>query len=549
MLSPNKGSKNFNLVRLEGQQVKVWEVALKIISYITVVIPLFVAMMRIFALSSSGLKIEFIKSGDDLLIANLAKKLTDIDRAKAIVQAYKIHLKPKLSLPSRIRCEKLLLDYAYCLGSKAFNHELISDKLNLNEQGKTAFISFVAAIRYVERAAQTQATATKVKKFVVLYPGFAGGGHKAPAEAIASQLRSLGHEVKLIDTDQLAKNFQPEMCGLKLGQLFSEITLKEGNGFKGGFMQELTRRGNPVEAERKMDPVREELEGFSPDHIFTVAHHMPQYSYLAYRLNTPMTYVHTDYEFCRELEKVVKTQVGSEKPLVRYSRPETMSKEGFFEKRLSCYFSPYTPKQLDKQSVLLEIPVRPSFKSVPNKKQRRIKNALGVPSSAQLCKLAMGKNGNAKDIIEILSHIYKEKDQIKKRLHVIVVCGTNKELVGQLNNYLKKHNFGPMCKVEIKGLLEEKEMAELDQAANVWIVKSGGSTISEAAEMHKQILYVPKYRWEEKNGRVNEEMGLAARYDNKKSILAQILTRTLCARSQPNFVRPDWKMQLQKIIA
>ena len=101
---------------------------------------------------------------------------------------------------------------------------------------------------------------------------------------------------------------------------------------------------------------------------------------------------------------------------------------------------------------------------------------------------------------------------------------------------------------EVKEYLKAPEMAEVAQAADVWIAKMGGSSSAEALAMKKQVLSVSIlfHPWEDRNALANHECGLADPFDKKGKLLPQI--QRACSMSPPTREIPNWEKQLMRIV-
>lgn len=528
-----------------------------------------------FTVASNSFSLDVTNAEDDVLLKKLAVEINDIDRATLVVGAYEKTVKPTLSESEQQTFEAWIVHNIYYLGSKSFNHDVFFKELSnthplqKNAAFKSAFVAFNEMIAF-QSPSKAAATARKVKNIAILYPGFGGGGHMAPANALGKELTKLGYKVKLIDVDVIAEPYDPKINGLARGHIYSEVYQKEGDIGKFHLLMEEGDRKQKLSDRRFMSDLTGILNDFNTDHIFTVAHHEPHHAYLAYRLNVPMTFVHTDNQFFDSLGHIAETQkkqaaLNKEySPLVKFTVPKNSAIKDFF-KCFSSYqvdtqnaskqppswektlFKPDFVSQLDE----LNIPVRHSFHAVTPEEKKALKKELKIPPNSNVCKLAMGKNGLPEQIMEILRQFYQERLQATKPLHLVIICGKNEMLRKEIVGFLALHSLADSkLTIEVKGFLDEKEMSKYDKVSDVWVTKPGGSTAAEAAEMHKQMLYVydAHHPWELSNAKYLEKMGLARELNKNDSIVKQVEARAKFADTIPIMPKGDWKKQLKQIL-
>jgi len=494
---------------------------------------------------------------DDLqdVRTELAKKLNDIDRVDKIVQDYATILEPKIpKSEDRKQFKEWMKGAAYFLGSPYYDHNLFFNHLKDNaffstdKSFKSAFNHFTRKIQGYARPIHK--TANKVKNIAIMYPGTGGGGHKAPAAAMAKSLEAKGYKVKLIDSDEFEKPYDPKVEGLSRGEIYSKVYQQQGNIAKAQEMWGKSNELQPLKDRKYMRDITDELRKFRADHLFVVAHHQPENTSLAYQLGLPTTYVHTDNEFHHSLLNVALNQQEIKKPLVSFT---SLSDKNDFYHHLNYregkdhYNNLSDP--IKKQMVPLDFPIRENFNPVTQSEKTSIRNNLNIDPNATVVKIAMGANGIPSDIKMIMDKIKQESHLSGKPLHVLVVCGANKDLKAELD--AQNHNT-QNAKFQILGFLNEKEMSDFDKASDVWITKPGGSTSAEALAMRKQMLYVtnPHHLWELTNARRLEKENLAEEYRHDGSLMEQINRRASIGETVEYAAKSgkQWTEQLAKIV-
>ncbi|MBA2367655.1 MAG: hypothetical protein H0V82_01355 [Candidatus Protochlamydia sp.] len=506
--------------------------------------------------------IQSIVKRDDLqeVRLDLAKKLNDIERVDKIIYDYAV-LKDKIPEPENQKLfEKWMGGIAYFLGSPYYDHQLFFRHQDQNSyfshdpEFKAAYNTFVNSIQqHSTPLHKTFNTAEKVKNIAIMYPGTGGGGHKAPATAMAKSLEKQGYKVKLLDSDEFERPYDPKIGGLCRGEIFSKIYQQAGDMEKACQMWEEGNCEQKIEDRRYMKDLTEALKEFDADHLFVVAHHQPEHTSLAYQLGLPTTYVHTDNEFHNNLQEVSLNQQELARPLVSFTSLSDNSE--FYHYLLNHEGKGHyneLPPEVKKQMVRLNFPVRESFQPVTKAEKGEIRQKLGIAEDATVVKIAMGANGIPKDIKEMIGRLKNEEHTVHKPLHVLIACGANESLKKELE-YLNAQTVPPSpVSFQILGFLDEKEMAEFDKASDVWVTKPGGSTSAEAKQMRKQVLYVPNHHhlWELTNARALEKDNLAEELKAEESMISQINRRAeigehveyLASQNEP------WAGQLASIV-
>ncbi len=495
----------------------------------------------------------------------LAVKLNDIERINRIVYDYETILRDAIPTSELKKAfEDWMVGVGFFLGSPYYDHNLFFHHLKdcyffqTNDTFKIAFEKFSNEIKlHAYPLDKVFKTAHKTQKVAILFPGTGGGGHKAPATAMANFLKEKNIEVLFIDTDEVEKPYDPMIGGLSRGDIYSKIYQVAGDVNKATWMWGEADRVQPLETRRFMSDLTKMIKRFDADHILVAAHHQPHHLSLAYQLGVPLTFVHTDNQLHANLKDLVLQQQELEFPLVSFSvlTPENE----FFSELLSCekkvQYNDLSDR-IKKQFFRLNFPIRNSFQPVSEIEKKEVREKLGILPYAVVVKIANGKNGLPQDIKRIMEAIVNERTSINWPLYVFIVCGENKELKLELESHVNNLNKARDERIQFKvlGFLEEKEMAEYDKASDIWITKPGGSTAAEAKFMRKQILYIanPNHMWELTNVRPAEKMDLASRLDFDTNIVEQINHRSRYV-DRVEYVQPEgeaqhWKEQLLGIV-
>lgn len=462
----------------------------------------------------------------------MAKKIDDIERVDLVLKKYKELLgEVSLSKNSRDGLEEWLLKKSIYIGSKYYDHNALYEsvpELKKNTKFQRAYKEFVSNIACKHAHRHKSLAPKDQKNITILFTGCAGGGHQAPATALAQHFKKLGHKVQFIDVSELENRYSPRVEGYTRAQIYSEVFQKEGNAEKARKLRERIDELYKPEKRRSMTDLKKMITNFEADHIFTVAHHRPHLSYVSFQLGIPMTYVHTDHVFHRLLLPILKEQMDFETPLVKFtalSNDEDFLKNVYEELKIE---KGELPHSIRRQIVRLDFPVRSSFAPVTKKQMHEIHNTLAIPRNAMVCKLAMGQSGLTKEIEDTLRQLIHEEKLLHHPLYVYVVCGKNVALKTHLEKLVQRHLTGKSkIHIDLRGFMDETEMAQIDKACNVWITKPGGSTSAELVQTQKQMLYVvtPHHPWEKNNAKYLEKLNLAERLSSSKPLVRQIQKR------------------------
>jgi len=465
----------------------------------------------------------------------LAHKIPDIERIDTIISAYN-DLKDEVPLKQKSTkaIEKWLTNKAYFVGSRFYDHNLLFDKLpklKKNKQFKAAYKEFISKITYYNNPTDTD------KKITILFTGAYGGGHKAPTMAIKAYLEHKGYTIQLIDVDERENRYSPEVDGYTKADLYAEVYQKLNDPAKAKELGRKLSKAQPIEDRRFLGDIREEVAEFGPKHILAVAHHKPRLAYISYVLGCPMTYIHTDHGFRPMLQSILTEQKRLKKPLIRFG---LIGDDKLFKAK----------KEKKRQVVRVDFPVRASFKPISPSRLKSLRKRMQIEDNAYVVKVAMGQNGLAKDIKKILVRMIEEEKKLKNPLYVYVVCGRNEQLQEQLAPFA---NAKGKIHIKILGFLEEKEMAKIDRASDVWITKPGGSTSAELVETQKQMLYEinASHGWEKSNAAQLKKLGLAKKMSKKRSIIKQIQERINRHKkiNKKKLPRSQWQAQIDKIVS
>lgn len=487
----------------------------------------------------------------------LAKRLNDIERAEEIDKNYK-KLTEKADISQKVRglFKQWIVEKSYFLGSKYYDHDLVYRRLpwlKKNKKFQESFKRFVHRISSSYTLNSREVSSKHKKRVTIVYNGSAGGGHKSPATALAHFLQKRGHAVQFIDADVLIDHYSPTVKGYTRTEIYSEIFQKEGNPKKASALRKIIDKRHKPENRKYMRDLKRKVRKFKPDHIFAVAHHRPEFSYISYQLGVPMTYVHTDHVFNKNLFGLLAEQVHLKKKLITFS---ALSSERAFVENVFDKFKlkgKELPFSIRKQLVRLDFPVRESFHPVTKKQIEHIRNELHIPQFAIVCKLAMGQTGFENEIKDILKRLIDEEKKVHRPIYVFVVCGTNEHLKKDIEKFAKKH-LSKHSHVHIipRGYMNEQEMAQVDQISTVWMTKPGGSTCAELVETQKQMLYVfaPHHVWEKTNAKYLRGLNLAAPLSTKKSLVHQIKRRVVIHNRMnlKKLPRTEWQQQAIRIL-
>jgi len=464
----------------------------------------------------------------------MSKRVHDIDHVDRIITEYaKLKQRTGIDLATRKQMNLWLRRNCYYLGSKQYNHNLLFKaipKLSNDIKFRRAFKQFVAKLVQREQVphASQKEPGSKQKRIAILYSGCYGGGHRAPATALQQNFEKNGHAAQLIDIDVFINHYSPRVQGYTRSQIYPEIFQKEGNVEKARRITKLINEQHKPERRKYLWALKNVLADYQPDHIFAVAHHRPELSYLSYQLGVPMTYVHTDYHFNKHLLPIITEQAKLPKQLVKFS---ALTREPCFLKNLHDHLKVKNgklPPAIQKQIMRLDFPVRDSFVPINEKEIKELRATYMIPEKAVVCKLAVGQNPFKEEIRRTIMRLVSEEKEFQRPIYLFVICGSNTELKIWLEKCV--HEVLKKTKnlfIDIRGFLDEKEMAKIDQIATVWITKPGGSTCAELVQMRKQMLYVfaPHHVWEHGNALYLQCLGLASPLSSNRPIHEQVKSR------------------------
>lgn len=475
------------------------------------------------------------------------KDLHDLEQVDKIVSEFETFSKrAALSKKQAKAMKQKLYRNRLFLGSKFYNHALLCKGLPKRAKG-IKFRQFVKNIRANESFKKRLATAKK--NITILYTGSYGGGHKMPAQTLAKHFERGGHQVQLVDVDQIADVYSPRIDGYTRAQIYQEVYQKEGNVEKAHDLKRRIDAAQSVESKVYLADLKRIISDFATDHIFTVAHHKPILGYLSYQLGVPMTFVHTDFSFKGKLIPLMKKQKKLKKPLITFA---TVNESKSFLKNVLKEFhckKKALPKAIKQQIVSLGFPVRESFVPVTQEQKDAIRESLGIERYSTVVKLAMGQNGLAKEINDILVKILQDECLLDNPLQLFVICGKNEKLKAELD---QAQFASDKIVVHILGFMDEAEMAKIDKASDVWITKPGGSTCAELVQTQKQMLYVlnPHHPWENINADYLRSIGLAGEYNPRRSLVTQIKDRQKQGKKlkQKYLPKNNWQGNADRIV-
>jgi UDP-N-acetylglucosamine:LPS N-acetylglucosamine transferase len=467
----------------------------------------------------------------------LAEKLDDIDRAQALAGFYK-KFKKTLSIEDQSLLEAWLLKYCQILGSVVSKNERLLEELDSpafqNPNFKSQLIKFLSGM---DREIPIQKEA---KRIAILYTGLGGGGHTAPAIAIKDQLIKEQYAVKMIDIDQVEKEFEPKILGRGHEDIWTEFYQRKGLPTLANFMWKLHHLFYLPQWRKTTQVIRNRLAEFNPALIFAVADHKPQLASLAYSLNRKMIFVHTDNKFSSKLAEIVRIQIILRNVLITFTKP-TIAEPVSYNKTLPEI------RGIRDQLIDLQIPVRQGFRKISRKEQNELKKEMGIDPATKVCLIMMGNNGVESEMRSILKRLYEERLEAKTQLHLIFVCGRNQALANELTSHKSSFN-GTAITIDVRGFVEGPQMVKVAQSADVWISKMGGSSSAEALAARKYVLSVsiPSHKWEDRNALANQSCGLSSPLKQDEKILTQI--DTACKKTLPTRYIPNWKQQLMHIL-
>jgi UDP-N-acetylglucosamine:LPS N-acetylglucosamine transferase len=468
--------------------------------------------------------------------SELAEKLDNIHRAH-LLSRFCAKAQENLSHRDRKSLESWILTHCQILSSTSAKDESLLESLEISPSKKSDLKSQL--ISFLQDIDQVIPDPKENNRVAILYTGYGGGGHKAPAEAMRQKLISEGYAIEMIDIDEVEEMFEPKILGRGYEDIWREIYQQKNQPFLAKVMWSLHRWLYRPEWRETIEEIQNRLISFNPSVIFSVADHKPQLASIAYKMNRRMIFVHTDNKFSSKLSEIAEIQRLLKRPLLSFTKPTTADPISY-KKTL--------PKisGIEKQIIDLQIPVRNGFKFIGRSEKEKIRREMGIENSVHTCLVMMGNSGIESEMKFILDRIYDERFDIDERLHFIFVCGRNQLLADELKEY---RNFeGSSISIEVHGFLEGAQMAKVAQVADVWVTKMGGSTGAEALAAKKQVLSVSvqSHAWESRNALANENYGLCEAFKRNEKVLPQIVRA--CTKPLPHCDIPDWEEQIMEIM-
>lgn len=482
----------------------------------------------------------------------LSEKLMDKERGELIYRSCEEHVFPELGGDWGFREEwkNCLLDNAYVFGHdvdfmkerlSAYSDRIAAFIRNNPESTSKFFENIADREKCLNRATGTICAGNK-KKSVVILTSSSGGGHKTTAEALKKLAEEKGFEGIIIDQDELAKDQDPlKIAGVRyrgeeitMAEVYNKVFQQDNDLEKAN---ELWALGNEIRKyvpNNQMSSVAERIRQFAPAHLFSVATHHAEHAALAHTTGTPLTYVHTDFDFNNALRPIVnKVDQKLVDFWVNAADPEILATDEL--------------KDLKDKGVIkvCGYPVREAFTRETNpQKISQIKSRLKIRPRENVAVLSMGRQGIAEHIKKYASMLAVRGNGVKEPLNVVIVCGKNERLKKELEEMLRKIPRGernPRVRFTVEGFLEEEKMADYYKVADALISKPGGATSAEAARMGVPMLSCDPHVWEEPNERYLVRHGLGEHLKSDESFVDQ-LSNIISEKKKGVKYRPiDWK--------
>ncbi len=364
----------------------------------------------------------------------------------------------------------------------------------------------------------------------------ASGGNYSVAESMAALLaKNINIRPILIDVEEIAREIDPVMIATSTytyDMIYSCIFQKTNDFSVIPGRKKLNREIQQYIPTTLLARLKQKLVILNPDLIISTRSYTSDDIGLS-TLGIPFRMFHPDFELCPSLCAYYRNvSADSIRFWIPICRPSMF--KPLFEnyKRLDIYDEKDENNTLLKKlSIFLNVPQAAFkaqfevigypcfnfFKINDGVQLAELRQKWGIQRGEMPVFIMMGKHG-ANAIKEIFNNILHSASSLP--IKYIFICGKNNalkdELEGKLSESINKN------KITILGLLNPKQMNEIMNISLLGISKAGGATVIESVITNRHLLLMHSYPWEEINASYLMEIGLATKYDSKKSLLEQI---------------------------
>ena len=369
------------------------------------------------------------------------------------------------------------------------------------------------------------------KKIVILYATI-GGGHKAAAEAIQSQIQDSGVEVEIVLIDVLAKEYLPLFIAEgTFDKWYQRIIRTSATGYHAMFhvnhflrsarffgalslfdqlilRLRLAYSNNPA----ALTKLLKKLNELKPDLIFSTFNHTTE-DIAAWRKlgllppETKLASTLTDYVFLPDYYSMLAENTDA----IFFPSADLLEK----------YKVAGVPLE---NAHVSGIPVDPAFSEKMTEEQRlEILEGLGLKPNLPTVFIISGRAGHA-NFEKIVKGFYKDFPQ---EVQLVVATGNNRDARQALEKIASQNNGNSHVHLIVKATISNTEVNQYMKASELVVTKAGGLSATQITAVGVPVILLDNNGGQEvHNIRFFEELGAAKRLRDQSRV-AQLTHRIL----------------------
>jgi UDP-N-acetylglucosamine:LPS N-acetylglucosamine transferase len=445
--------------------------------------------------------------------------LDDIEQSAFIYQKYK-----ELILPAMLDQADALKEFETWIKQ---NYILLQigalkalEELNSHPVLGKHFIAIESFLTAVNRAEELPKG--KHNKIAIIIPNANGGvGEAMVAEALESQLKLQGREVKIIPLSK-KEDLLYRFSGMSNEELWMEVFQKRNDRLLTKHCWNLRDELASFIPNDAIGDLRRKVDEFAPDFIISTRYSDPIHAVFATKC--PLAFIHCDYAFRPQLLDLAKK---TDAKRVKFWVPAE-----------AC-----VSKELAGRVDVLGYPIRLGIKRVDD--VLPILEKWQVRAGEKVVMMQMGKQGMGGALPKLIKNIVSAEKELPPTC-LVVITGTNSAMKQEIQTQLAELQPLTNITVQLHESLNEQEMNELYNIASVMIGKAGGVTTAETIHMAVYGLVFPSCSLEKPNLEHLVQINLGVElndYDNVVALLLPLLKRE---KVKTNPV--DWQKQLENLL-
>lgn len=544
---------------------------------------------------------EFIQNGNMLRVGNqylskylyqneveraLSKEMMDPERARNVISFFQNRIVgPLLAKHDYEMIDHLancLLHSTYSLGCNV-GHMLKVFK-EYSQLSKSFFENNHDACKFFEDVANYENSLNpqlpSEKKKIVILTSHSGGGHLSTAQAIEKIAKDKGYEVILLDQHQLASDKGIDAIQILNAQykgkplenrikIWDEVRQKDDN------LQGANELWKLAEDVREFVPNEElaltvaKIREINPEMIISTTTYAREQAMLASMTNKPLHFIHTDYDLNSFIQEKLKTMDTNLVNLWVNSEEDELLREtnwlpGIESNKLEEVLADRRAKgRLINTNEIRDLkrrgkikfagyPIRKSFfREIDPRKLNKIRQDLNILPNEKFGVLMMGKMAMSAKIKKYMELLLNPNNNYPQPLHINVICGSNKELKQELEDYLANlpaDQKNPKVRFTIDGFLNEENLSDRYKVADVLISKPGGATTAEACASGLPMLCCDAYDGEKVNAAFLERHNLGQTLIDESTFVSQLMDlASYKQRGKVNYAPLSWENALASL--